>query len=275
MGVLNVLATGRRLRLLFGLLLALAMSGPVGAKTPPRAVLFVGNSLTYVGNTPAVFDALAGANGIAVSSDMIVKGGATLTQRVSDGSVARALAARHYSAVVLQERGGDLMCAFGPDSCTQSRSALRALATMARESGAEVYLLGTYQENAKASEALVAAESAAAREVGIPYLEVSQKLQALRVALPTSAWFAPDGMHPGPALALLNATLLHEAVLKVPPRPVAFTVHAPIYGTTSGLTETLRSANASPPLGNTPLQIRYSAKDVRELGHSLGTIKVP
>lgn len=261
------------MRALYVLLIALAMAGPVcGAvpsNTPPRAILFVGNSLTYVGNTPAVFDALAAANGVAVSSDMIVRGGATLTRRVNDGSVARALAAKHYSAVVLQERGGDLMCAFGPNSCVQSRSAIRALASMARKSGAEVFLLGSYQDNAKASELLVAAESAAAREAGIPYLEVSQKLQTLRTASPTSAWFAPDGMHPGPALALLNAALLHQALLKQLPQPLAFTVNAPIYGSTSGLVEDLRSAEAPPPLAATPLQLSYAAKDIRELLPSL------
>ena len=259
---------------LFGLLLALTASGLVlgaaPAKTPPRAVLFIGNSLTYVGNTPAVFDALAAANGLAVSSDMIVKGGATLTQRVDDGSVAKAFAARRYSAVVLQERGGDFMCAFGPDSCVQSRSALRALASMARKNGAEVYLLGTYQENAKASAALVAAESEAAGELGIPYLAVSQRLQALRSAMPARDWFAPDGMHPGPALALLNATLVYRAVLKAPPKPMAFTVRAPIYGTSSGLTADLRSAESPPPLLATPLQVHYTADELRDLLRSLG-----
>jgi 3-polyprenyl-4-hydroxybenzoate decarboxylase len=62
---------------------------------PPRQVdrvLFVGNSLTYVGNLPAVFEALSNANGMPVASDMIVQGGATLAQRLDDGSVAQALA---------------------------------------------------------------------------------------------------------------------------------------------------------------------------------------
>jgi hypothetical protein len=257
------------MRAVLALFIALAMVGPVRAAAPPhtspRAILFVGNSLTYVGNTPAVFDALAAANGVAVSSDMIVRGGATLTQRLNDGSVARALAAKHYSAVVLQERGGDLMCAFGPDSCVQSRSAIRTLASMAKKSGAEVFLLGSYQDNAKASELLVAAESSAALEAGIPYIEVSQRLQALRTASPASAWFAPDGMHPGPALALLNATLLHQALLKQLPRPVAFIVNAPIYGSSSGLVEDLRSAESPPPLAATPLRLGYTAKDIQRI----------
>ncbi len=42
---------------------------------PELRVLFVGNSLVYVGNLPAVFDALARRNGRPVQSDMLVKGG--------------------------------------------------------------------------------------------------------------------------------------------------------------------------------------------------------
>lgn len=52
----------------------------------PTRTLFVGNSLTYVGNLPAVFSALSSANGRTVTGDMIVRGGATLSQRVANGS---------------------------------------------------------------------------------------------------------------------------------------------------------------------------------------------
>src|SRR5690606_5588194 len=191
-------------------------------------------------------------------SDMIVKGGATLTQRVHDGSIARALGKKRYSAVVLQERGGDLMCSLGPDSCADSRKAIYAIVALARDSGAKVYLLGTYQSNAGASKSLVEAESSAAAEAGIPYLEVSEKLQALRASAPELPWQAPDGMHPGPSLALLNAVVLHHALLGTLPKPAALKVVAPIYGTTSGLTEALRGAEDSPPLAISPRSFEYS-----------------
>jgi hypothetical protein len=263
------------MRILLFLLVTLTLAwSPCKAARAPRhpfSVLFVGNSLTYVGNTPAVFDALAAANGTTVSSDMIVKGGATLSQRVDDHSVARALAAKRYSAVVLQERGGDLMCWFGPSSCVDSRKAIKAIVSMAKRPGTKVYLLGTYQGNPTASKSLVAAESAAAAEAGIPYLEVSEKLQLLRSAAPAMGWQALDGMHPGPDLALLNAAALHQALLGKLPRPSAVTVHAPIYGNPSGLTEVLRKAEDPAPLAITPRIIEYSEKSLRTVLHSLGT----
>jgi hypothetical protein len=262
------------MRVLPSLVLALVMmlpaAGASGAGRHRLSVLFVGNSLTYVANTPAVLDALASVNHATISSDMLVRGGATLTQRVHDGSIASALAVKRYDAVVLQERGGDLMCSFGPGSCTDSRTAIKAIVSLARTSGAKVYLLGTYQGNARASTALVAAESGAAAEVGIPYVEVSEKLQVLRAEAPSMAWQAADGAHPGADLALLNAVSLYGALLGRLPEPAAFSVHAPIYGTTSGLTEALRSAEAPPPLATTPRSIQYSAAAVRTVLKSLG-----
>lgn len=231
----------------------------------PQRVLFVGNSLTYVGNLPAVYSELAVDNGNVVSSDMIVRGGATLSERVADGSVARALESSRYTTVVLQERGGDLMCAFGPDSCIDSRAAIKALAAVAREHGANAILLGTYQADPRASQHLVEKETAATAEAGIAYVEVSETLQRLRQDAPDMAWFAEDGMHPGPDLTLLNAMLVHQALHGALPMADALTVDAPIYGISSGLTETLRPADASPPRPDTPMQAHYPATTMQRL----------
>lgn len=190
--------------------------------------LFVGNSLTYVGNVPAVFSALAEDDGRRIVSDMIVRGGATLTQRVADGSVARALNGTKYAALVLQERGGDLTCSFGPGSCIQSRQAIKTLAALAKEKDVYVVLLGTYQPHPVASRRLVEEELSAATEAGIPYIAVSEKLQQLRSTAPELTWFAADGMHPGKDLALLNAILVHQALPGSLPSPESITVRAPI-----------------------------------------------
>jgi hypothetical protein len=243
--------------------LAWAATDALARSRHPMSVLFVGNSLTYVGNTPAVLDSIASANGGAVASDMLVKGGATLTQRFADGSIAVALAAKPYSAVVLQERGGDLMCSFGPGSCLDSRRSLQSIVAAARSSGARVYLLGTYQDDPRASKALVAAESAAAAEAGIPYIEVSEKFQVLRSSAPNMRWHALDGVHPGADLALLNAVSLYRELLGALPKSRPFTVKAPIYGITSGLTGTLRGAEDPAPLNTTPRGVRYSAASLR------------
>jgi hypothetical protein len=236
-----------------------------GPQLPPDRVLFVGNSLTYVGNVPAVLSALAEADGAPMPSDMIVKGGATLSERVADGSVARALADRRYAWLVIQERGGDLMCSLGPASCAQSRQAIDALARMARAKGVKVVLLGSYQPHAQASRRLVDMESAAAADAGIPYVEVSETLRRLRDHAPDLVWFAPDGMHPGKDLALLDAIRLHQALRGRLPAPVPLTVKAPIYGVSSGLDAVLRSSDAPPPRPETMPGTQYDAETIRRI----------
>ncbi|MFM7707028.1 MAG: hypothetical protein ACKO9D_03245 [Gammaproteobacteria bacterium] len=231
----------------------------------PLEVLFVGNSLIFVGNTPAVFDALTRASGRPSSSDMIVQGGATLADRVADGSVERAFARKRYAVLVLQERGGDLDCSIAVAACHRSRQAISVLVGFARQAGAAVYLLGTYQGHPHFSKGIVVAESAAASDAGSGYLEVSESLQRYRTEAPDIGWHAPDGMHPGPALALLNAVLLHRAVLGAWPQPDAFTVDAPIYSASSGLTPEVRGAADPSPNDTTPRTIDYPAETLRRL----------
>lgn len=231
----------------------------------PERVLFVGNSLTYVGNVPAIYAALATRNGHPTTSDMIVHGGATLSQRVEDGSVAHALDARKYTALVVQERGGDLMCTFAPDACLKSQRAIKALAEIGRQHRVPVVLLGTYQTETAMSEALVAGEALAAADAHIPYVEVSEKLRHVRIAAPKLTWFAADGTHPGKDLALLNAVLVYQTLHRSLPKLAPLTVMAPIYGSKSGLRETLRQADAPPPLRETPRKVRYEAGVLKTL----------
>lgn len=249
--------------LIFVLLLIPIYCGASSSREREARVLFIGNSLTYVGNTPAIYSAIAAVDGLEIKSDMIVRGGATLTERVADGAVARALASRKYAAIVLQERGGDLACFFGSESCLQSREAITALVKLAREHGAKVVLLGTYQPNPSASALLVEKESSVASEAHIPYIEVSEKLRVLQNTFPKLPWLAEDGMHPGAALALLNAMLIYRTLHESPPPDAPITVRAPIYRIKSGLTEALRQSDDPSPLPGTLPEIEYSRSTIQ------------
>lgn len=244
--------------LLASMLLAISCAAPE-RPSPPDRVLFVGNSLTYVGNVPAVFSALAEANGRPMPSDMIVKGGATLSERVADGSVARALSEHRYGWLVIQERGGDLLCALGPESCKQSRHAIVELARLAKAEGTRVVMLGSYQPNPVVSRGLVDKESAAAARAGVAYVEISESLRRLRDIAPDLAWFASDGVHPGKDLVLLDAMRLHQVMRGRLPTPAPLTVRAPIYGISSGLDAVPRASDAPPPRPDTGLEVRYAA----------------
>jgi hypothetical protein len=219
-------------------------------------VLFVGNSLTYVGNLPAVLDALASADGRGVQSDMIVEGGATLAQRVADGSVARALQGTHYDYVVLQERGGDAICSSSkPEYCPPAQAALASLVHLAEARAATPVLLGTYQSNPQISKVLVETEAAAAKRLSITYISLSERMHAASAVAPKANWFYADGAHPGHDLILLEAVLLYRQLFDRLPVVKAFTVDAPMFTPHSKFSA---PSPTSRPLSSTDVQLTYA-----------------
>ncbi len=239
------------------------------SRQPARA-LFVGNSLIYVGNLPATYAALSTANGHPVHSQMIVKGGAQLHQRVADGSVQRALSEHPPELLILQEQGGALLCLPDVSACTKSRAAIAALAKTGSDAGARVLLLGSYQSQAAASARLIAKEAAAAEQAGIPYVAISETLRTASAAAPDLPWYDTDGMHPGPALTLLDAIQLYRVIHGRLPEH-GFSVAAPIYLPQSGLDAGLRDANAPAPLADTPTHINYPDAMIQRINTMLRT----
>src|SRR3569623_3035129 len=159
--------------LTLALALLLSGAGRAGPAETPQHLLFIGNSLIYTGILPAVLDALAAANGHALQSEMLVKAGATLMQRVQDGSAAEVLSRQHYDYVFLQARGGDVICQADTTRCQAAGPAALVLAKLAREHGARPILLGTYQPRRDASESLLHAETAVPKKAAAPQVAVT------------------------------------------------------------------------------------------------------
>lgn len=250
-------------KLLVLVLATLVLCGSCSTERPAR-ILFVGNSLTYVGNLPAVFSALARANGHVVDSYMVVSPGGRLSERVADGSVGPALRQCDCSILIMQERGGDLFGGFGDDAMAASKHALARLTDTGRGAGASVVLLGTYNSPAVTHE-LVTMERAAAQEAGIPYVAVAEQFWHMRKVDGALPWMSSDRMHPGKALTLLQAILLYKQLYDSYPQAKAFVVDAPIYGSHSGLTPVLRQAGAQAPNPDTVQGVSYAADEVQKL----------
>jgi hypothetical protein len=192
------------------------------------SVLFVGNSLTYVAQLPEVFASVCRVNERTCKHRTFARGGATLTQWAEDGAVSAALAQKQYDFVVLQERGGDLQGLFGPVAQRQAEAAAEELVARARQARTVPIILGTYQQLPQASRALEASERNLASQLDVAYVAVSE---SFRQGLQTNSdlrWLASDGMHPGPDLALMQATLLYRTIFKHFPLHAAFNV-GPIF----------------------------------------------
>jgi len=195
---------------------------------------------------------------------MLVAAGATLTERLRDGSLAKALTTKRYDVVVLQERGGDFACGFGQVVCRDSRQSLGQLAQLIQAHGAVPILLGTYQLDKEAAATIEAAESRAAAELKIGYVPVANLLTELRMRYPNMNWFASDGMHPGSDLTLVEALLLFKKVYGATPPASAISVRAPIFALKAPPLE-IRSASSVKGISGVREGIDYESNRVAVL----------
>jgi hypothetical protein len=222
-------------------------------------ILFIGNSLTYVGNLPAVFEALCKTSGHKCSAEMIAQGGATLKQRADDQSLSSALKLRAFDYVVLQERGGDYIAL---PSRTEDRAnaerAAETLAVDARKLGLKTILLGTYQPDPRASVEIVKAESAIATRLDIQRVSVSDTLACGRPRHGSLRWFGSDGMHPGADLTLLMAVSLYREIFGTSPAAAPLLVNAPIFEPSTG-PRADSFASSQPVKANIPRSVTYDA----------------
>lgn len=208
----------------------LATLSPFGASASDVGtgvrVLFVGNSLTYVGNLPAVLEALGTSNGKAISTEMLVSGGATLADRLNDSSLRRLLDSRSFDYVVLQERGGDALCIIKarPGEICDSSKAHIELGKLIRSHGAKPIVLGTYQQLEPVSRALEENEALIAKKIGAIHIRVSEIFRRSRAKYKMMNWYDADGSHPGPDLTLLEAIRLYSVIIGASPSPHALKI---------------------------------------------------
>ena len=189
------------------------------AKKAPVRVLFVGNSITYYHGVPYLFSAVASElYGTEVAVDFLVQGGGHLVDVIEIESVMNQLASTKYDVVVLQEWGGQLLCAAGESSrssppCIASIEAHRKLAQVSRAVDAITVLLGTYQPVEQVARALVVGENWFFNSLEFDrYVSVAPLLITGEAEYPLLGWKAEDGVHPGPALSIAMALATANAV---------------------------------------------------------------
>ncbi len=83
---------------------ALEPAAPSDPNAPTLRVLFIGNSLTYAGDLPAMIQGLARTAGVNLQYQQHAVGGARLLNHAADPAVRALLAGGGWDAVVLQEQ---------------------------------------------------------------------------------------------------------------------------------------------------------------------------
>jgi len=205
---------------------------PVG---PSRStsVLFVGNSLTYVNNLPALLRALGDSQGMAISTETYAAPGGTLAERWSEGHVAEALRARRFDVVVLQEQGGHLSACMDSAQeqrkapCAASLRAYREIAKLAKEHGARTLLFQTWGPDEKWQARLDRSLRLVADRASASIFDAAGALDALHDAQPETVLY-PDGTHPSTQASLMLALALYRDIADTAPVARDLRVRAPL-----------------------------------------------
>jgi len=189
-------------------------------------ILLVGNSIVYTNNLPAFLSKLAASQprGPSLSVDMFVRGGAKLTELLSDRRLRDAIRENSYDLIVLQERGGPALCAAGKDLASDPEC--REIVTAYRRfqstwDGVRLLYLGTYQTVPEVSVALVRGEKALSAELQAEHVSISEHLRQLSTQLKGKGWFHKDNSHPGPFTTFLMSIELYQTIVGKYPEPAA------------------------------------------------------
>ncbi len=214
--------------LLVGLSCAPVGSGPSAAGP---SILFVGNSLTYTNDLPAVFEKVAEAAGDTVRVGMVAGPNLALIDHAAGATNAsRRIAQGGWSFVVLQQ---------GPTPAGICRDTLviaaMRLATTIRQNGGRAVLFLPWTPESSPHDLGVAGESvtAAARAVGGLVVPVGEAWKAARDADPRIPLYGPDGYHPAPTGTLLAALTIYDRMIGRDVRHISATAFAELPGAPS------------------------------------------
>jgi hypothetical protein len=212
-------------RLLGAALACLAAVGAAPARPAQSLrVLFVGNSLTYVNDLPALVEQVARADGVEIRTATVAFPDYSLADHLARGDAPALLARGTWDVVVLQQ---------GPSGWPESRDALvastRAFAAQAARVHARVALFGVWPaaDRPTAFDSVTASYAAAADAVHGLLLPAGRAWTAAWRRDPDLPLYGPDGFHPAPLGSILAALVIYRGISgrHDAPLPATFTVN--------------------------------------------------
>jgi hypothetical protein len=175
---------------------------------PGLRVLFIGNSLTYANDLPAIVQALSeAANKARLDYKAIALPNYSLEDHWNQGAARREIAAGKWDVVVLQQ---------GPSALMESRRLLvdytRRFDELIRGSGARtaIYMVWPSKARSKDFDAVAASYTAAAREVGAELLPAGRAWQEAFNRKPDAALYSADDFHPSVTGSYLAAIVIYQ-----------------------------------------------------------------
>lgn len=176
-------------------------------------VLFVGNSLTYYNDVPAMFASIhrKAHPRQNLQTALLAAPGGSLRERLNDGGLERVLQQGGFDIVVLQDGGGWPLCADQDHRCPDSESALQAAATLVRHQDARPIWYATWQRLPAAQKALSSRVETVSRHLDIEVADSGATMFAVDDPTVHGRLLLPDG-HPTDLGSWLVASALYAAV---------------------------------------------------------------
>jgi hypothetical protein len=194
--------------------IALLLTGALtlAQPAPPSRILFIGNSLTYANDLPAMVCTLARAAGRAVTCASVARPDVSLEDHWNSGP-ARATIAEGWDLVVLQQ---------GPSALPESRTLLveyvRRFDGLIRKTGARtaVYMVWPSRQRRADAPGVSQSYTAAARAVNGLLLPAGDAWRAAWAVDGGLALYGPDGFHPSPMGSYLAALVIYRQLFGEP-----------------------------------------------------------
>lgn len=190
--------------------LALSSCSTTGPADPPLRVLFVGNSLTYTNNLPAVVEHLSHLPGARpIEAGVVAFPNFSLGDHLAQGDAAVQIQRGNWDVVVLQQ---------GPSALPESREDLiastRRFRELTRPGRARLALYGVWpaSDRLTAFDSVTSSYAAAASAVGGVLLPAGRAWTLAWAKRPALGLYGPDGFHPGPLGSLLAALVIYQGL---------------------------------------------------------------
>jgi hypothetical protein len=172
-------------------------------------VLFIGNSLTYQNDLPAVLSAVAASAGDTMHARMVAFPNFALEDHWNEGSAARALSSQRWDFVVMQQ---------GPSSLPENQVFLATwsarFAPLITAAGARPVLYQVWPTRTRPQDfpGVKAAYQNAATAIGGLFAPAGEAMRAALAESPELPVLDVDGFHPTSVGTLLAAYVLYERI---------------------------------------------------------------
>ena len=193
-------------------LLMLLVPGVTAGRQAESRILFIGNSLTYWNELPALVESLATAAKRRVTCQMVAFPDVSLEDHWQRGDAVRAIRRGGWSHVVLQQ---------GPSALPESQRLLREYARRfdaeikAVKAKTALYMVWPARARQQDFDGVSASYAAAARDVDGLLLPVGDAWRAAWKRDPALALYSPDGLHPSRAGTYLAALVIVSRALGI------------------------------------------------------------